>query len=240
MYDPWVLYPAHLPGRTCWCSAGSARASRRLVKTYIYRQAVFGRQAWVLDSRASTGRWRGRSACSRSPSRRAARCGSIRSARGAAARDQLSLLRSVAAGGAAPRAEPGGGRRAAGGAGDRRRGIGRRRADAADGRRRAAPSPRGDGRRASRRPSREDFAEANRAVGAGPAAPLRGRPARHVRRADQRGPRPRRAAGRARPERRARLRRAGDPDDLRRRLAAGDPAGAKARRRAGGRARARS
>ncbi len=49
MYDPWELYPAHLPGPNMLLLGGLAARKSSLVKTYIYRQAVFGRQAWVLD-----------------------------------------------------------------------------------------------------------------------------------------------------------------------------------------------
>jgi len=49
MYDPWALYPAHLPGPNMLMLGGLSSRKSSLVKTYIYRQAVFGRQAWVLD-----------------------------------------------------------------------------------------------------------------------------------------------------------------------------------------------
>ncbi len=49
MYDPWALYPVHLPGPNMLMLGGIASRKSSLVKTYIYRQAVFGRQAWVLD-----------------------------------------------------------------------------------------------------------------------------------------------------------------------------------------------
>ena len=43
------------PGPTCSCSAASAPRKSSLVKTYLYRQAVFGRQAWVLDPKGEYG-----------------------------------------------------------------------------------------------------------------------------------------------------------------------------------------
>jgi hypothetical protein len=49
LYDPWALYPAHLPGPNMLILGGLASRKSSLVKTYLYRQAVFGRQAWVLD-----------------------------------------------------------------------------------------------------------------------------------------------------------------------------------------------
>lgn len=49
MYDPWALYPEHLPGPNMLILGGLNSRKSTLLKTYIYRQAIFGRQAWVLD-----------------------------------------------------------------------------------------------------------------------------------------------------------------------------------------------
>jgi hypothetical protein len=49
LYDPWLLYPRHLPGPNMLVLGGLASRKSTLVKTYLYRQALFGRQAWVLD-----------------------------------------------------------------------------------------------------------------------------------------------------------------------------------------------
>ena len=48
-YDPWELYGRELTSPNCSSPASSAAPSRRLVKTYLWRQHVFGRQAWVVD-----------------------------------------------------------------------------------------------------------------------------------------------------------------------------------------------
>jgi hypothetical protein len=49
LYDPWLLYPRHLSGPNMLVLGGLGSRKSTLVKTYLYRQAVFGRQAWVLD-----------------------------------------------------------------------------------------------------------------------------------------------------------------------------------------------
>jgi hypothetical protein len=49
MYDPWALYPTHLSGPNMLVLGGLASRKSSLIKTYLYRQALFGRQAWVLD-----------------------------------------------------------------------------------------------------------------------------------------------------------------------------------------------
>jgi hypothetical protein len=48
-YDPWELYPEHLSGPNMLVLGGLGARKSSLIKTYLYRQAVFGRQAWVLD-----------------------------------------------------------------------------------------------------------------------------------------------------------------------------------------------
>jgi hypothetical protein len=49
LYDPWALYPRHLSGPNMLLLGGLGARKSSLVKTYLYRQALFGRQAWVLD-----------------------------------------------------------------------------------------------------------------------------------------------------------------------------------------------
>lgn len=49
-YDPWLAYQARLLGSPNLLVAGQlGRGKSALVKTYLYRQQVFGRRAWVLD-----------------------------------------------------------------------------------------------------------------------------------------------------------------------------------------------
>lgn len=49
-YDPWgPLYPRVLPGPNMLILGGLGSRKSTLLKTYIYRQALFGRQAWVID-----------------------------------------------------------------------------------------------------------------------------------------------------------------------------------------------
>jgi hypothetical protein len=54
-YDPWELYPRHLSGPNMLVLGGLGARKSSLVKTYLYRQAVFGRQAWVLDPKGEYG-----------------------------------------------------------------------------------------------------------------------------------------------------------------------------------------
>jgi hypothetical protein len=50
MYDPWgPLYPRVLPGPNMLILGGLNSRKSTLLKTYIYRQILFGRQAWVID-----------------------------------------------------------------------------------------------------------------------------------------------------------------------------------------------
>ncbi len=233
MYDPWALYPVHLPGPNMLMLGGIASRKSSLVKTYIYRQAVFGRQAWVLDIKGEY--WPLAKALGVRPITLAPG-GEVRlnplSPRGGR-EGPLSLLRSVAQAALRRELSPeeDAGLRVALEVVDEESGA-------------AEPTlpmvvdallhPREAMVQGVSAASARGFRRGESLLGAGPATALRGRPAGHVRRADERGTRPRRAAGRARPERRPRLGGAGDPDDLRRGLAAGDPLGAKARRRAGG------
>ncbi len=50
LYDPWgPLYPRVLPGPNMLILGGLGSRKSTLLKTYIYRQVLFGRQAWVID-----------------------------------------------------------------------------------------------------------------------------------------------------------------------------------------------
>jgi len=50
LYDPWVLYEhGLLPGPNMLVLGQIGRGKSAFVKSYILRQRVFGRQAWVLD-----------------------------------------------------------------------------------------------------------------------------------------------------------------------------------------------
>lgn len=48
-YDPWLLYPQVLQGSNMLILGGLGTRKSSLLKTYIYRQVLHGRQAWVLD-----------------------------------------------------------------------------------------------------------------------------------------------------------------------------------------------
>jgi hypothetical protein len=48
-YDPWLLYPDILQGPNMLVLGGIGSRKSSLVKTYLYRQVLHGRQAWVLD-----------------------------------------------------------------------------------------------------------------------------------------------------------------------------------------------
>lgn len=48
-YDPWLLYPRVLQGSNMLILGGLGSRKSSLLKTYIYRQILHGRQAWVLD-----------------------------------------------------------------------------------------------------------------------------------------------------------------------------------------------
>ena len=192
-----------LPGPNMLVLGQIGRGKSAFVKTYLYRQAVFGRQAWVLDPKgeyAPLARALGVEPIAPGARRRgpAQPAQPARRARGPAQPPALGR-----AGGAAPRAR----------APRRTPACGWRWTAVSAERERGEPTlprwstrccaPREEMVAGARPASRERFAEANRSVGAGAAAPLRGRPARHVRRADHAGPRPRRAARRPRPVRRA-------------------------------------
>ncbi|HEX3172817.1 MAG TPA: hypothetical protein VHQ43_01190 [Solirubrobacterales bacterium] len=56
LYDPWQLYGRGLVGGTNMLVLGKlGRAKSSLVKTYLLRQQIFGRQAWVLDPKGEYG-----------------------------------------------------------------------------------------------------------------------------------------------------------------------------------------
>jgi type IV secretory pathway VirB4 component len=48
-YDPWELYGRDLTGPNAVVIGMVGRAKSSLIKTYLFRQAVCGRQAWVVD-----------------------------------------------------------------------------------------------------------------------------------------------------------------------------------------------
>ena len=53
LYDPWSLYERGiLAGPNMLVIGGIGYAKSSLIKTYILRQRVFGRQAWVLDPKS--------------------------------------------------------------------------------------------------------------------------------------------------------------------------------------------
>src|SRR5207249_7499894 len=47
-FDPWELYGRELTSPNAVVIGIVGRAKSSLVKTYVFRQAVFGRQAWIL------------------------------------------------------------------------------------------------------------------------------------------------------------------------------------------------
>ena len=53
LYDPWCLYErGALAGPNMLVLGGIGQAKSSLIKTYLLRQRVFGRQAWVLDPKS--------------------------------------------------------------------------------------------------------------------------------------------------------------------------------------------
>lgn len=48
-YDPWELYGRELTSPNAVVVGIVGRAKSSLIKTYVFRQAVFGRQAWIVD-----------------------------------------------------------------------------------------------------------------------------------------------------------------------------------------------
>jgi type IV secretory pathway VirB4 component len=52
-YDPWELYAAGALGGPNMLVVGQlGRGKSSLVKTYLYRQAIFGREAWAIDPKS--------------------------------------------------------------------------------------------------------------------------------------------------------------------------------------------
>jgi type IV secretory pathway VirB4 component len=96
-YDPWELYAAGALGGPNMLVVGQlGRGKSSLVKTYLYRQAIFGREAWAIDPKseyAALARALGGSIIALEPG------GPVRlnplSGRGGR-EGQLSLLRSIA------------------------------------------------------------------------------------------------------------------------------------------------
>jgi len=54
-YDPWLLYPDVLQGPNMLVLGAIGSRKSSLVKTYIYRQILHRRQAWVLDPKGEYG-----------------------------------------------------------------------------------------------------------------------------------------------------------------------------------------
>jgi hypothetical protein len=54
-YDPWLLYPEFLQGPNMLVLGGIGSRKSTLVKSYLYRQILHGRQAWVLDPKGEYG-----------------------------------------------------------------------------------------------------------------------------------------------------------------------------------------
>ncbi len=146
-YDPWELYGRELTSPNAVVIGIVGRAKSSLVKTYVFRQAVFGRQAWIVDVKGEYDRLAealGVRPIALSPGGRV-RLNPL-TPRGGPER-QLNLLYSVAAAALERPLTPGGEARGAGGAARPRRAAGRR-ADAARRRRRPHPPARRDGGRA--------------------------------------------------------------------------------------------
>ncbi|MDQ6915279.1 MAG: ATP-binding protein [Actinomycetota bacterium] len=49
VYDPWELYGRELTSPNMLVIGQIGRAKSSLIKTYLWRQSVFGRRAWVID-----------------------------------------------------------------------------------------------------------------------------------------------------------------------------------------------
>jgi hypothetical protein len=54
-YDPWELYPEVVQGPNMLVLGAIGSWKSTLVKTYLYRQILHGRQAWVLDPKGEYG-----------------------------------------------------------------------------------------------------------------------------------------------------------------------------------------
>ena len=180
VFDPFELYAAGVVSNPNMVVFGQiGRGKSAFVKTFLWRQAVFGRRAWVVDPRVSTATWPTHGASAPWRCGRVGPSGSIRldpgpdvegdaeSGRQRAPPDGAALL----AGQRLPRPEPGAPR-----AGRARRGAGRghpgdRRAHGARGRRGAADADRRRGPFAAYRATRPARGRARRRAGAAPAGP---------------------------------------------------------------------
>ena len=55
VYDPWELYGTWLTNPNMLVGGQIGKGKSSFVKTYIYRQAVFPRIAWILDPKGEYG-----------------------------------------------------------------------------------------------------------------------------------------------------------------------------------------
>lgn len=55
VYDPWELYGRELTSPNMLVIGQIGRAKSSLVKTYVWRQSVFGRRAWIIDPKGEYG-----------------------------------------------------------------------------------------------------------------------------------------------------------------------------------------
>ena len=233
-YDPFALYRSGLLTNPNMVVVGQiGRGKSAFVKTYLWRQAVFGRRAWVVDPKGEYGAlaaaWGVKPVALRpggvgppQPARRR-RSGATgrRRRRPCAGAELLASLAAASLGRALLPTERSALELAVGGGGVRWR-----RRPTSPG---AVPRCRWWStpcfvRRALGRDVGTDVGRTGRrrpARGSGVAPPGGGRPARHVRRAHHGGHRPRRAARRARPVGGVPLGCPGGPHDVRHGVAAG-------------------
>ena len=55
VYDPWQLYGRELTSPNMLVIGQIGRAKSSLVKTYVWRQSVFQRRAWIIDPKGEYG-----------------------------------------------------------------------------------------------------------------------------------------------------------------------------------------
>ncbi|MGH8918002.1 MAG: ATP-binding protein, partial [Actinomycetes bacterium] len=55
VYDPWELYGRELTSPNMLVIGQIGRAKSSLVKTYVWRQSVFRRRAWIIDPKGEYG-----------------------------------------------------------------------------------------------------------------------------------------------------------------------------------------
>lgn len=116
-FDPWELYARRIMrSPNVIVLGGISYAKSTLIKTYIYRQYLFGRQAWVIDVKGEYGPLAEALGFPIIRLEPAARCASTRSSGVAVARGSSPSCARSRWPRAPPRPPPGGGRRAAGGA----------------------------------------------------------------------------------------------------------------------------